>query len=161
MEIDANISEQLDIVPQQIHIIQYQRIKYACPCCDNSIRITPPPARIIPKGLLTEPVLAWVVRAVLSTDFGAAIDSTGAKADRMAGLLGWAGLGWAGLGWAGLGWADIFTVPVNPFVHQIGIDAVFQCHQGCRNTRLQIGFTELPFYFRIIATTAMTPMSHH
>ncbi|OHX35850.1 hypothetical protein BJL95_17685 [Methylomonas sp. LWB] len=87
-----------------------------------------------------------MVRAVLSTDFGAAIDSTGAKADRMAGVL---------------GWADIFTVPVNPFVHQIGIDAVFQCHQGCRNTRLQIGFTELPFYFRIIATTAMTPMSHH
>ncbi|WP_396642595.1 IS66 family transposase zinc-finger binding domain-containing protein [Methylomonas sp. 2B] len=51
VEIDANISEQLDIVPQQIHIIQYQRIKYACPCCDNSIRITPPPARIYPQRL--------------------------------------------------------------------------------------------------------------
>jgi transposase len=61
VEIGADISEQLDIVPQQIRVIQHQRIKYACPCCDNSIRVTPAPARIIPKGLLTETALAWVV----------------------------------------------------------------------------------------------------
>jgi transposase len=62
-EIGAEISEQLDIVPQQIRVIQHHRIKYACPCCDNSILVTPAPARIIPKGLLTEPALAWVVTA--------------------------------------------------------------------------------------------------
>jgi transposase len=61
VEIGADLSEQLDIVPQQIRVIQHQRIKYACPCCDNSIRVTPAPARIIPKGLLTETALAWVV----------------------------------------------------------------------------------------------------
>ena len=63
VEIGAEISEQLDIVPQQIRVIQHRRIKYACPCCDNSIRVTPAPARIIPKGLLTETALAWVVTA--------------------------------------------------------------------------------------------------
>jgi len=61
VEIGAEISEQLDIVPQQVRVIQHQRIKYACPCCDLSIKVTPAPSRIIPKGLLTESALAWVV----------------------------------------------------------------------------------------------------
>lgn len=61
VEIGAEISEQLDIVPQQVRVIQHQRIKYACPCCDLGIKVTPAPARIIPKGLLTESALAWVV----------------------------------------------------------------------------------------------------
>jgi transposase len=63
VEIGAEISEQLDIVPQQVRVIQHHRIKYACPCCDESLRVTPAPARIIPKGLLTEAALAWVVTA--------------------------------------------------------------------------------------------------
>ena len=61
VEIGIDISEQLDIVPQQVRVIQHQRVKYACPCCDESIKVTPAPARIIPKGLLTESALAWVV----------------------------------------------------------------------------------------------------
>ncbi|CAA9892792.1 transposase [Candidatus Methylobacter favarea] len=63
VEIGTEISEQLDIVPQQVRVIQHHRIKYACPCCDESIRVTPAPARVIPKGLLTEAALAWVVTA--------------------------------------------------------------------------------------------------
>jgi transposase len=63
VEIGTEISEQLDIVPQQVRVIQHHRVKYACPCCDESIRVTPAPARVIPKGLLTEAALAWVVTA--------------------------------------------------------------------------------------------------
>lgn len=63
VEIGAEISEQLDIIPQQVRVIQHHRIKYACPCCDDSIRVTPAPARMIPKGLLTEAALAWVITA--------------------------------------------------------------------------------------------------
>lgn len=63
VEIGTEISEQLDIVPQQVRVIQHHRVKYACPCCDESLRVTPAPARIIPKGLLTEAALAWVVTA--------------------------------------------------------------------------------------------------
>jgi len=61
VEIGVEISEQLDIIPQQVRVIQHQRVKYACPCCDQCIKVTPAPARIIPKGLLTESALAWVV----------------------------------------------------------------------------------------------------
>lgn len=60
VEIGVETSEQLDIIPQQVRVIQHQRVKYACPCCDHGIKVTPVPARIIPKGLLTEAALAWV-----------------------------------------------------------------------------------------------------
>jgi transposase len=63
VEIGVEISEQLDIIPQQVRVIQHQRVKYACPCCDQGIKVTPAPARIIPKGLLTESALAWVATA--------------------------------------------------------------------------------------------------
>ena len=61
VEIGVEISEQLDIIPQQVRVIQHQRVKYACPCCDETIKVTPAPARIIPRGLLTEAALAWIV----------------------------------------------------------------------------------------------------
>jgi len=32
VEIGVEISEQLDIIPQQVRVIQHQRVKYACPC---------------------------------------------------------------------------------------------------------------------------------
>ncbi len=61
VEIGVETSEQLDIIPQQVRVLQHQRVKYACPCCDQGIKVTPAQARIIPKGLLTEAALAWVV----------------------------------------------------------------------------------------------------
>jgi transposase len=63
VEIGIEVSEQLDIVPQQIRVLQHQRVKYACPCCDGGIKTTPAPTRIIPKGLLTESALAWCITA--------------------------------------------------------------------------------------------------
>lgn len=61
VEIGVEISEQLDIIPEQVRVIQHQRVKYACPCCDLGIKVTPAPARIIPRGLLTEAALAWII----------------------------------------------------------------------------------------------------
>jgi transposase len=60
-EIGVEASEQLDIVPQQVRVIRHERVKYACPCCDGTIRLAPRPAQVIPKGLFTEGALAWVV----------------------------------------------------------------------------------------------------
>jgi len=60
VEIGVEISEQLDVIPEQVRVIQHQRVKYACPCCDLGIKVTPAPARIIPRGLLTEAALAWI-----------------------------------------------------------------------------------------------------
>ena len=62
-EIGVEASEQLDVVPAQVRVIRHERVKYACPCCDQGLRIAPAPLRLIPKGLLTESALAWVATA--------------------------------------------------------------------------------------------------
>jgi transposase len=59
-EIGVEVSEQLDIVPQQVRVIRHERVKYACPCCDGTMRLAARPAQIIPKGLFTENALAWI-----------------------------------------------------------------------------------------------------
>jgi transposase len=61
VEIGVEASEQLDIVPQQVRVIRHERVKYACPCCDKHIALAAKPAQIIPKGLLSEGLLAWVI----------------------------------------------------------------------------------------------------
>jgi len=61
VEIGAEVSEQLHVIPEQVRVLQHHRIKYACPCCDLSLKVTPTPARIIPRGLLTEEAQAWVI----------------------------------------------------------------------------------------------------
>ncbi|WP_455289667.1 IS66 family transposase [Cupriavidus necator] len=60
VEIGVEISEQLDVIPEQVRVIQHQRVKRACPCCDLGIKVTPAPPRIIPRGLFTESALAWI-----------------------------------------------------------------------------------------------------
>jgi transposase len=61
VEIGVEVSEQLDIVPQQVRVIRHERVKYACPRCDESLKVTPARSRIIPKGLFTEAALSWFV----------------------------------------------------------------------------------------------------
>jgi hypothetical protein len=53
VEIGAEISEQLDIVPQQVRVIEHPRIKYACPCCDLGIKVAAAPTRIRRHTLLS------------------------------------------------------------------------------------------------------------
>ncbi|HEY0821142.1 MAG TPA: IS66 family transposase, partial [Rhizobacter sp.] len=59
-EIGVEVSEQLDIIPQQVRVIRHERVKYACPCCDGAMRLAARPAQVIPKGLFTESALAWI-----------------------------------------------------------------------------------------------------
>jgi transposase len=61
IEIGAEVSEQMHVIPEQVRVLQHHRIKYACPCCDQSLKVAPTPARIIPRGLLTEQAQAWVI----------------------------------------------------------------------------------------------------
>jgi transposase len=62
-EIGVEASEQLDIVPLQVRVIRHERVKYACPCCSGTVRTAAAPAKLLPKGLLTENALAWVISA--------------------------------------------------------------------------------------------------
>jgi transposase len=61
VEIGVEVSEQLDIIPQQIRVIRHERVKYACQRCDHGLKVAPVPLRIIPKGLFTEAALAWII----------------------------------------------------------------------------------------------------
>jgi transposase len=60
-EIGVEVSEQVDVIPQQVRVIRHERVKYACPCCDGGLRLAPKPPQVIPKGLLSEAALAWVI----------------------------------------------------------------------------------------------------
>ncbi len=60
-EIGVEASEQLDIVPAKIRVIRHERVKYACPCCDRGMRTAAAPPKLVPRGLLTDSALAWVI----------------------------------------------------------------------------------------------------
>jgi len=62
-EIGVEASEQYHVIPQQVKVLRTERVKYACPCCDKGLRLAPIPARLIPKGILSDDTLAWVISA--------------------------------------------------------------------------------------------------
>lgn len=67
--IGEDVSEKLDIVPAKVRVIRHIRPKYACKNCEGvadeegAVKIAPPPAQIIPKGLATAGLLAAVLTA--------------------------------------------------------------------------------------------------
>lgn len=60
-EIGEDISEQVDIIPAQIQVIQHVRKKYACKACDDSIKTAPRTAVMLPKGLIANNTLAYII----------------------------------------------------------------------------------------------------
>lgn len=59
-EIGADISEQLDIIPAQMKVIRTIRKKYACPCCEETIKTAKLPEKILPKSNATPGLLAHI-----------------------------------------------------------------------------------------------------
>lgn len=67
-KIGEETSEKLDIIPAKIRVIKHIRLKYACRKCEGTeskdgetVKIAPVPAQIIPKGIPSEGLLAWIV----------------------------------------------------------------------------------------------------
>jgi len=58
-EIDAVISEQLDIIPAKIQVVRHIRKKYAC-SCGQCIKTAPLPAQPIPKSMASPGLLAHI-----------------------------------------------------------------------------------------------------
>jgi len=64
--IGEDVCEKLDIIPAKIRVIRHIRPKYACKSCEgvesdtSTVTIAPPPAQIIPKGIATPGLLAYV-----------------------------------------------------------------------------------------------------
>ncbi len=69
--IGKETSEQLDIIPAKIQVIRNICLKYACRKCEGlkdeglSVKITPVPAQIIPKSMISPGLLA----SILTTKF--------------------------------------------------------------------------------------------
>lgn len=59
-KIGEEISEQLDVIPAQVKVLQHVRYKYACKTCEEGVKIAPRPAQPIAKGLATAGLLAHV-----------------------------------------------------------------------------------------------------
>lgn len=57
------VSEQLDVIPAQVFILEHHRPTYSCPKCDESIKTAPMPPQPIPKSLASPGLLAHVAVA--------------------------------------------------------------------------------------------------
>lgn len=60
-EIGEEISEQVDIIPAQIQVIQHVRKKYACKACADTIKTAPRTVVMLPKGLIANNTLAYII----------------------------------------------------------------------------------------------------
>jgi transposase len=61
--IGEETSEQLDIVPAQVRVLQHVRFKYACKACEETIKTAPLPAQPLPKSNASPGLLAHIVVA--------------------------------------------------------------------------------------------------
>lgn len=60
VKIGEDVSEQLEIVPEQIKVIQHVRPKYKCPCCEGSIKQQAAQKRAIPGSMASSGLLAYI-----------------------------------------------------------------------------------------------------
>jgi transposase len=60
VKIGEDVSEQLEIVPEQIKVIQHVRPKYKCPCCEGGIKQRLMPRQPIPGSMASPSLLAYI-----------------------------------------------------------------------------------------------------
>ena len=56
-------SEQLDVVPAQVRVLRHRRLKYACPCCRQTVVTAPLAAQPLPKSQASAGLLASIAVA--------------------------------------------------------------------------------------------------
>ena len=61
--IGEKVSEQLDVIPAQVYVIEHHRPTYSCSKCDESIVSAPMPPQPIPKSMASPGLLAHVAIA--------------------------------------------------------------------------------------------------
>ncbi|WP_419902249.1 IS66 family transposase [Kiloniella sp.] len=59
--IGEEVTEQLDIIPAKIQVLQHVRFKYACKSCEEGVTIAPLPPQPIPKSIASPGLLAYIV----------------------------------------------------------------------------------------------------
>lgn len=61
--IGEDVSEQLDIIPATVQVLQHARQKYACKACESTVRTAALPAQPIPKSNASAGLLAYIATA--------------------------------------------------------------------------------------------------
>lgn len=61
--IGEEVSEELHVVPARVEVIRHVRRKYACPICEEGVRVASPPAKLLPKSNASATLLAYVATA--------------------------------------------------------------------------------------------------
>lgn len=54
-------SEQLEIIPATVAVIEHIRFKYACHHCQDQVKTAPQPPQMIPKSIASPSLLAYVI----------------------------------------------------------------------------------------------------
>lgn len=62
-EIGEDISEQLEIIPAKLSVIQYVRKKYACKSCEETIKSAPRANVLLPKAIASNNTMAYIITA--------------------------------------------------------------------------------------------------
>jgi transposase len=62
-EVGEDKSEQLEIIPAQIKVIEHVQVKYGCRACENGIISAPKPAQPIPRSFASASLLAYIIVA--------------------------------------------------------------------------------------------------
>jgi transposase len=63
IKIGEEVSEKLVIIPAKAIVKKTIRLKYGCPCCDESIKTPLPPVTILPKSMASASLVAYIVIA--------------------------------------------------------------------------------------------------
>jgi len=61
--IGEEVSEQLEIIPAQIKVIQHVKLKYGCRACEQTVKTAKAPKQPIPKSIASPKLLAYVAVA--------------------------------------------------------------------------------------------------
>jgi transposase len=56
-------SEQLDYIPAKLRVLRHIRLKYACPCCQQGVKLAPAPIQLFAKSNATPGLLAQITTA--------------------------------------------------------------------------------------------------
>jgi transposase len=59
--IGEEVTEQLEVIPAQLKVIQHVRPKYACNRCDEGVSIAPQPKLFLPKSMAAPSLVAYTI----------------------------------------------------------------------------------------------------